>query len=149
MTVTDRINIDPKVMLGKPVIRGTRIIVELPPAQTCRGRDRGRPSRRVSEADPRRHSRGDRIRRGHPGSRRDDHRNAEDVAALAYATREDAVDDLLRREIFVEGSAECQEGCLGLRFEPGDGLMLAPEKSEYFICRAVSTPDPDHFRWLA
>ena len=28
MTVTDRINIDPKVML-KPVIRGTRITVEL------------------------------------------------------------------------------------------------------------------------
>ena len=29
MTVTDRINIAPKVMLGKPVIRGTRITVEL------------------------------------------------------------------------------------------------------------------------
>ena len=29
MTITDRIEINPKVMLGKPVIRGTRIPVEL------------------------------------------------------------------------------------------------------------------------
>ncbi|MGH7847198.1 MAG: DUF433 domain-containing protein [Candidatus Binatia bacterium] len=29
VTVTDRIEINPKVMLGKPVIRGTRIPVEL------------------------------------------------------------------------------------------------------------------------
>ncbi len=29
MTVTDRIEINPKIMLGKPVIRGTRIAVEL------------------------------------------------------------------------------------------------------------------------
>lgn len=29
MTVTDRIEINPKVMLGKPVIRGTRVTVEL------------------------------------------------------------------------------------------------------------------------
>ena len=29
MAVTDRIDVNPKVMLGKPVIRGTRIPVEL------------------------------------------------------------------------------------------------------------------------
>jgi uncharacterized protein (DUF433 family) len=29
MTVTDRVEINPRVMLGKPVIRGTRIPVEL------------------------------------------------------------------------------------------------------------------------
>jgi uncharacterized protein (DUF433 family) len=29
MTVTDRIEINPKVMMGKPVIRGTRIPMEL------------------------------------------------------------------------------------------------------------------------
>lgn len=29
MTVTDRIKVDPRVMQGKPVIRGTRIPVEL------------------------------------------------------------------------------------------------------------------------
>jgi uncharacterized protein (DUF433 family) len=29
MTITERIAINPKVMLGKPVIRGTRITIEL------------------------------------------------------------------------------------------------------------------------
>jgi len=28
MTITDRIEINPKVMMGKPVIRGTRLTVE-------------------------------------------------------------------------------------------------------------------------
>lgn len=29
MTITDRIEMNPKVMMGKPVIRGTRVPVEL------------------------------------------------------------------------------------------------------------------------
>jgi uncharacterized protein (DUF433 family) len=29
MTITDRIEINPKIMMGKPVIRGTRLTVEL------------------------------------------------------------------------------------------------------------------------
>ncbi len=29
MTITDRIELNPKIMMGKPVIRGTRITVEL------------------------------------------------------------------------------------------------------------------------
>ena len=29
MTINDRIEINPKIMLGKPVIRGTRVTVEL------------------------------------------------------------------------------------------------------------------------
>jgi uncharacterized protein (DUF433 family) len=29
MTITDRIEINPKVMMGKPVVRGTRIPIEL------------------------------------------------------------------------------------------------------------------------
>jgi uncharacterized protein (DUF433 family) len=29
MTATDRIEIDPNIMLGKPVVRGTRVTVEL------------------------------------------------------------------------------------------------------------------------
>lgn len=29
MTATDRIEINPKIMMGKPVIRGTRVTVEL------------------------------------------------------------------------------------------------------------------------
>ena len=29
MTITDRIEINPKIMMGKPVVRGTRITLEL------------------------------------------------------------------------------------------------------------------------
>jgi uncharacterized protein (DUF433 family) len=29
MTIVDRIEINPKIMLGKPVIRGTRVTLEL------------------------------------------------------------------------------------------------------------------------
>jgi uncharacterized protein (DUF433 family) len=29
MTITDRIEVNPKIMMGKPVIRGTRITIEL------------------------------------------------------------------------------------------------------------------------
>jgi len=29
MTITDRIDVNPKIMLGKPVIRGTRVTLEL------------------------------------------------------------------------------------------------------------------------
>jgi uncharacterized protein (DUF433 family) len=29
MTITERIEVNPKVMLGKPVVRGTRVTVEL------------------------------------------------------------------------------------------------------------------------
>jgi len=29
MTITDRIEVNPRVMMGKPVIRGTRVTVEL------------------------------------------------------------------------------------------------------------------------
>ncbi|OGI69402.1 MAG: antitoxin [Candidatus Muproteobacteria bacterium RBG_16_60_9] len=29
MTITDRIEVDPNIMMGKPVVRGTRVTVEL------------------------------------------------------------------------------------------------------------------------
>ncbi len=37
MTIIDRIEINPKVMMGKPTIRGTRVTVELIAAETQRG----------------------------------------------------------------------------------------------------------------
>jgi uncharacterized protein (DUF433 family) len=39
MTVHDRIEINPKIMLGKPVIRGTRITVELVVRKIAEGTD--------------------------------------------------------------------------------------------------------------
>lgn len=39
MTVHDRITVDPKIMLGKPVIRGTRITVELVLRKIAEGAD--------------------------------------------------------------------------------------------------------------
>jgi uncharacterized protein (DUF433 family) len=39
MTVHDRIDLNPKVMLGKPVIRGTRIPVELIVRKLSEGAD--------------------------------------------------------------------------------------------------------------
>ena len=39
MTWQDRIILDPKVLVGKPVIKGTRIAVELVVDSTCEGLD--------------------------------------------------------------------------------------------------------------
>jgi uncharacterized protein (DUF433 family) len=39
MTVTDRIELNPAVMMGKPVIRGTRITVELILRKIAEGAD--------------------------------------------------------------------------------------------------------------
>ena len=39
MTVTDRIELNPNVMLGKPVVRGTRITVELILRKIAEGAD--------------------------------------------------------------------------------------------------------------
>jgi uncharacterized protein (DUF433 family) len=62
MSATDRIVVDPGVMLGKPVIRGTRLTVELILRKLGEG---------ASEDD---------LLDGYPGLKREDIR-----AALAYA----------------------------------------------------------------
>ena len=49
MTITDRIEINPKVMFGKPVIRGTRIPVEL----LLRKLSEGATERELLDAYPR------------------------------------------------------------------------------------------------
>ena len=41
MTITNRIEINPRVMLGKPVIRGTRIPIELILRKLSEGADEG------------------------------------------------------------------------------------------------------------
>ncbi len=48
MTITDRIEINPKVMMGKPVIRGTRLTVEL----ILRKLSEGATERELLEAYP-------------------------------------------------------------------------------------------------
>lgn len=39
MTIADRIELNPKIMMGKPVIRGTRITVELIVRKIAEGAD--------------------------------------------------------------------------------------------------------------
>jgi uncharacterized protein (DUF433 family) len=48
MAIQDRVEINPKVMLGKPVIRGTRITVEL----VLRRLDEGAAHQELLEAYP-------------------------------------------------------------------------------------------------
>lgn len=80
MTLTDRIEINPRVMLGKPVIRGTRIPVELILRKLSEG---------ASEAD---------LLEGYPSLKREDIQ-----AAMRYAA-----DTLAHEEVvFIgKGSAE-------------------------------------------
>ncbi len=49
MTITDRVEINPKVMMGKPIIRGTRIPVEL----ILRKLSEGAKEKELLEAYPR------------------------------------------------------------------------------------------------
>lgn len=83
MNVTDRIEVNPKVMLGKPVIRGTRIPVELVLRKLGEG---------ASEAD---------LLDAYPGLTGDDIR-----AAMAYAA-----DTLAHEEtIIIEPPAKTARG---------------------------------------
>ncbi|MBZ0160826.1 MAG: DUF433 domain-containing protein [bacterium] len=83
MTVTDRIEINPKIMIGKPVIRGTRITVELILHKLGEG---------ASEAD---------LLDAYPGLTPEDIR-----AAVAYAA-----DTLAHEEtILLEPSSKAAEG---------------------------------------
>jgi len=76
MLVSDRIEIDPDVMLGKPVIRGTRITVELIVRKLSEG---------ATEAD---------LLDAYPRLRREDIR-----AALAYAADSLAHETVLLRAV--------------------------------------------------
>ena len=77
MTITDRIEINPAIMQGKPVIRGTRITVELILRKVSEGADQAA----VLEAYP--------------------HLTREDIqAAMAYAA-----DTLAHEETFLVRSA--------------------------------------------
>ena len=77
MTLTDRIEINPRVMLGKPVIRGTRIPVELILRKLSEG---------ASEAD---------LLEGYPSLKREDIQ-----AAMRYAA-----DTLAHEEVVFIGKA--------------------------------------------
>ena len=55
MTVTDRIEVSPKIMMGKPVIRGTRVTVELILRKLGERGGRGRVFGRLSADQEGRH----------------------------------------------------------------------------------------------
>jgi uncharacterized protein (DUF433 family) len=82
MTITDRIEMDPNVMQGKPVIRGTRITVELILRKLAEG---------MSEAD---------LLDAYPRLSRDDMR-----AAIGYAA-----DTVAHEETVLIGPGEAGRG---------------------------------------
>jgi uncharacterized protein (DUF433 family) len=79
MTIADRIEINSKIMMGKPVIRGTRIPVEL---------ILGKPSEGASEED---------LREAYPTLRKQDIRAAIGYAASSVAHEEMVVEDSPRK----------------------------------------------------
>jgi uncharacterized protein (DUF433 family) len=81
MTITDRIEVNPRVMLGKPVVRGTRIPVELLLRKLSEG---------ATESD---------LLKAYPGLTRDDLH-----AAMRYAA-----DTLAREEVVFIGKRDAGE----------------------------------------
>jgi uncharacterized protein (DUF433 family) len=81
MTITDRIEVNPRVMLGKPVVRGTRIPVELLLRKLSEG---------ATESD---------LLEAYPGLTRDDLH-----AAMRYAA-----DTLAREEVVFIGKRDAGE----------------------------------------